>query len=364
MARAETDFTEQGHPQRGMHFLISSAALVIILWGIHYAQSVLALVLVSGFLAVLGTPAVLWLTRKRMPPAVAVLFVIAGMTVILLAVALLAGLSIKRILDSWPFYQTRLQQQVFALKTLSARMGFAINDKVLLGYVTPEALRSLSGLLIARLGAVLSGTALVLLTVSFILFEAPSFPVKLRAALGEPRAHFPDFVRFVNDISRYVVIQTAVSLTVGVLAAAWLAVLRVDFAVLFGLLAFLLNYVPNVGSVIAIIPAALLTFIQFGAGRAALAVAGYVVFTFVLGNVVQPRLMGRKLGLSTLVVFLSLVFWGSLLGLAGMVLCVPLTMVLKFGLERSESTQFIAALLDRERSGASAPAAPQRDAKD
>ncbi len=347
--------TVKGDSGRGIRLLVIAAALVIIVWGINQSQSVLALLLISLFLAVIGTPQVRWLERNRIPSAVAVLIVIAGMIAILLMVGVLAGTSMRQLSDALPLYQTRLQQEVLALKPLLASIGIAVDEKVLLEHADAEAVSSRVVGLFAGLGSVLSNTVLILLTVSFILLEASTFPIKLRAALGDPRAAFPRFARFVNDIKRYMLIQTAISLTAGVLIGIWLSILGVDLAIFFGLLTFLLNYVPNVGSVIALIPMIILTFIQFGMARTALAAAGYVVVVFFLGNVVQPRLMGQKLGLSTLVVFLSLIFWGSMLGLIGMVLCVPITMALKFALESSEETRWIAALLGREPSAESAP---------
>lgn len=334
--------------QQGIRFLFIAAAIVIIIAGIHQAQEVLALLLVSGFLAVIGTPLVHWLERKRIPFAAAVLIVIAGMVVILLMCGVLAGTSIKRLSDALPSYYSRLQLQTLALTKLLAGFGIAVNSKDILAHVNPAVVNKWVVGSFAWVSSAVSAFVLVLLTVSFILFEASSFPLKLRAALGDPRAHFPRFIKLVDDVKRYVVIQTAISLTAGVLIGVWLALFGVDFAVLFGMLTFLLNYIPNVGSVIALIPIAILTLIQFGVGRAVLVSAGYVVVVFFLGNVVQPRLMGQKLGLSTLVVFLSLLFWGSLLGLIGMVLCVPFTMALKFSLECNKDTLWIGALLGRE----------------
>ena len=125
-------------------------------------------------------------------------------------------------------------------------------------------------------------------------------------------------------------------------------ILGVDFPVLWGFLAFLLNYVPSVGSSIAAVPAVLLALVQLGIGPAVLATAGFMAVNFILDNVIETRLMGRRLGLSTLVVFLSLVFWGSLLGPIGMVLCIPLTMTLKFACENNASARWIAVLLGPE----------------
>ena len=118
---------------------------------------------------------------------------------------------------------------------------------------------------------------------------------------------------------------------------------------LWGVLAFLLNYIPNLGSIIAGTPAVLLAFIQFGLGRALVVAAGYVVINIVFGNMIEPKIMGQRLGLSTLTVFLSLVFWGWVWGPVGMILSVPLTMVVKIALESKTETRWIALLLGSER---------------
>lgn len=340
--------TEQGDAVREIRFFVIVAALVIIVRGINQAQSVLASFLVAVFLAVIGTPPVLWLERKRIPSVVAVLLVVTGMVAILAIVGVVVGASVNSFYAELPVYQTRLQEQILAFQTFWEAKGILGTDKVLLGYVNPGAVMSMTARLFAGLGSTLSNIVLILITVVFILIEASSFPVKLRAVLGNSQQAFPQFTRFVADIERYMIIKTAISLTAGILIGIWLSILGVDFPVLWGFLAFLLHYVPNVGFLIAAIPAVLLTLIQLGIGSASLAAAGYLVINFVLGNMVEPMLMGRRLGLSTLVVFLSLIFWGSLLGPVGMVLCIPLTMTLKFACENNKSTQWIALLLGPE----------------
>jgi predicted PurR-regulated permease PerM len=153
------------------------------------------------------------------------------------------------------------------------------------------------------------------------------------------------FDNFTGTINRYMVIKTWMSLGTGVLVTIWLAILRVDYPVLWGLLAFMFNYVPNIGSIIAAVPAILLAFIQLGTTTAILAALGYIAFNVIIGNVIEPRFMGRGLGLSTLVVFLSLIFWGWVLGPVGMVLSIPLTMTMKIGLSSKEETRWISTLL-------------------
>jgi predicted PurR-regulated permease PerM len=198
---------------------------------------------------------------------------------------------------------------------------------------------------LAGLSGLLTNVFMILLTVIFILLEASGFPQKLRTALGDPEESLGQFKSITESVNRYLAMKTIFSLATGVAVAIWLAILGVDFALLWGLVAFLLNYVPNIGSIIAAIPAVLLALIQLGVGPALLACLGYVVVNVVFGSILEPKFMGRGLGLSALVVFLSLVFWGWVLGPVGMVLSVPLTMIVKVALESHEDTQWIAVML-------------------
>jgi predicted PurR-regulated permease PerM len=211
---------------------------------------------------------------------------------------------------------------------------------------------NLTASLFSSLGSVLSNILLILFMVMFILLESPGFPTKLRSVLDDPQAEFPQFAGFVSDIKRYVVIKTLINLIAGILTALWLYLVGVDFPVLWGFLAFLLHYVPNVGSIVSAVPAVLLALVQGGGGMAALASAGYLVIGLVLGNIVEPRIMGSRLGLSTLAVFVSMVFWGSLLGVIGALLCVPLTLTLKLACEARDDTRWIGMLLGRDESPA------------
>jgi predicted PurR-regulated permease PerM len=141
-------------------------------------------------------------------------------------------------------------------------------------------------------------------------------------------------------------IKTTTSFITGIFISVWLAIIGVDYPILWGSLAFLLNYVPNIGSIIAAVPAIILAFIQLGLWSALFTALGYVLVNGIIGNIVEPKFMGRSLGLSTLIVFLSLVFWGWILGPVGMLLSVPLTMTVKIALESNSSTRWIAILLD------------------
>lgn len=350
---------DQSNSHRGTRLLISAAALVIIMYGINQAQSVVGLFLVSIFLALIGTPPVLWLERKRVPSFAAVMIVMAGMITLVLIIGGVLGASLSTFSDALPVYKQHLHEQLLALKAYLTGKNIEIATKVLFSYLNPGAVVSLtSGFLTAM--DLAPNILLILLTVTFILLEASSFPIKLRAVLGDPQRAFPQATTFVNDIRRYMVIKTITSLIAGTLLGLWLFILGVSYPILWGFLAFLLHFIPNLGGIVAAIPAVALAFLELGMGPAALVAAGYLVVGFTLGNVVEPRLMGRKLGLSTLVVFLSVVFWGSLLGPIGVILCIPLSMSLKFAFESNESTRSIGVLLGSEKVPESIPPAPKK----
>ena len=141
-------------------------------------------------------------------------------------------------------------------------------------------------------------------------------------------------------------IKTGTSLATGIIATVWLMILDVDYPLLWGFLTFLFNYVPTVGSIIAAVPPALLALIQFGFVSSLLSVAGYLFINISIGSILEPRILGHGLGLSTLVVFLSLLFWGWVFGPVGMVLSVPLTMTIKIALSNSESAKWISTIMD------------------
>lgn len=333
---------------RELHFLIGTAALVIILAGINLAQSVVVLFLIAFFIALLGAPSVLWLKKKGIPSAIAVFIVMIGMIIILILISAQIGSSFTNFTDDLPSLQIRIKEQISDLVILLSSKGIAVKEKIFLEYINPESIMKLTAVLLSGLSSVLSDTTLILLTVTFILLEVSNFPVKLRAVLGDPKQVFPEFTKFANDMKRYMVIKTMVSIATGVLVSFWLLILGVDYPILWGFLAFLLNYIPNIGSIIAAIPAIIMAFIQNGVGSAVLTMSGYLAINLIVGNIIEPKLMGRRLGLSTLVVFVSMIFWGSLLGIIGAILSIPLTMTLKFAFERNDRTRWIAMLLESE----------------
>jgi len=336
---------------RTTNFLLIVACLVVIIAGLKAAQDLLVPFLMAVFIAIILGPLQGWLQQKKVPTWAALLLIIGLISVLGLLTGVLLGASINDFSDNLPGYEAKIQAKTAGLAAFMGNFGLKVSQKELLRYVDPGAAMSLAGKLLTSLGALLSNTFLILLTVVFILLEASTFPVKLRRVLGSGSKMLGDVEQFIGKINRYMVIKTWTSLATGVLAALWLAILGVDYPLLWGLLAFLFNYVPNIGSIIAAVPPLLLALVQMGITPALLAGAGYIVINMVIGNVLEPKFMGRGLGLSTLVVFVSLIFWGWVLGPVGMLLSVPLTMTVKVGLANSEETAWLDSLLGNSATG-------------
>lgn len=332
--------------------LLTAAAFVIVVAGMRAAEPILVPLIVSVFLAIISTSPVFWLRQKGVPVPLAVFGVVLGVLSVGLVFILIIGTSLDDFSEAIPRYQARLTQEIDPLIHWIQELGFQLDKGMLLKSIDPGASMRLVANMLSGLGNMLTNSFLILLTVIFILFEVSSFQKKVGTAFGDPKGTFSHVNRITDAVNNYLAIKTVVSLGTGVVVAIWVWALGIDFPVIWGLLAFLLNFIPNLGSIIAAVPPMLLGYIQFGIGRMLLVGTGYVVVNLIFGNVVEPKLMGRKLGLSTLVVFLSLVFWGWVWGPVGMLLSVPMTMVVKIALESSPSTRWISILLDSE---ASAP---------
>ncbi|MCA9061932.1 MAG: AI-2E family transporter [Planctomycetaceae bacterium] len=209
----------------------------------------------------------------------------------------------------------------------------------------PGTAISLAAVLVSSIGEILSNLLLILLTVVFILLEASTFPTKLIHAFGKEHGTLQRYEHIITNVRRYIAMKTWISLLTGVLITLWLMVFQVPHASLWGLLAFLLNFIPNIGSIIAAVPALLIAWLDLGLLPCAACGAGYIVVNLLIGNFLEPRVMGRGMGLSALVVFCSMVFWGWVLGPVGMLLSVPLTMGVRVALEGFEDTRWLGTLL-------------------
>jgi len=318
------------------------AAIVVIIAGMKQAASLLVPFLLSVFIAVLSLPAMNSLQRRGLGAGLSLLVVVLGVFAAGFLLSLLIGTSIEEFRRSLPGYQQEITGQKDQLIAWLAGIGVHVPTSLGGEIFDPNAAMRLLSSVLRSFGSVLTNSFLIFITVIFILLEASSFSRKF-AKISDTRSEFIE--NFVGKLNGYMGIKAVTSTITGVLVTLWLWLLGVDHAQLWGVMAFLLNFVPNIGSIIAAVPAVLLALVQLGMGTALLAAAGYLVVNIVIGSVLEPRFMGKGLGLLTLVVFLSLVFWGWVLGPVGMLLSVPLTITVKLALDSSKDTRWLGILL-------------------
>jgi AI-2 transport protein TqsA len=339
-------------PRAGSRSLVIGAAAVVVLAGLKAAQSLAIPFLLSLFLAIICAPVVSWLTRWKIPTGVAVLIVVLVLLAVFSGFGAVVGGSVNEFATFASQYQARFDGLLESTTLWFEARDIDSESLDVLQAVQPGRLMNLLGGVLKNLAAVLSNLFLIILTMIFMLLEAASFPTKLRVAVGDGRFDVKNLGTIVTQIQRYLGIKTITSLTTGILIGVWTAAIGLEFAVVWGLLAFLLNYVPSIGSIVAAVPAVLLALVQEGGGFAILVAIGYVVVNVSIGNLAEPYLLGRTLGLSTLVVFLSLVFWGWMWGYIGMLLSVPLTMIIKILLDNTDDLKWVAVMLDTKKGAA------------
>jgi AI-2 transport protein TqsA len=326
--------------------LLAVAAVVVIVAGIRAASSIFVPFLLAGFIGLLCAPALFWLKERGLPTAIALLVVLLGLLGVGAALGSLLGTSINEFTRSLPSYQVRFGRVVEQLSTTLSGFGIDLGEATSeANPFNPKATLGLVGNLAGNLGSLLNNAFLLFLTVCFILLEASSFPHKVREAFGHSPGIDARMDEIGESIRRYLGIKTLTSLLTGFLAYAILIILGVKFAPLWALIAFLLNFVPAIGSVLAAIPAVALAVVDNSGTTAAFVALGYLAINISIGSFLEPRVMGEGMGLSPLIVLMSLIFWGWVLGPVGMVLAVPLTVILRIMLLSQPNTQWVAILL-------------------
>lgn len=329
----------------GLKIVIMLGMLVIILIGVRIAADIIVPFILALFIAVVLHPVTQLMVRMKIPRVLAITLLVGF--IILVAVLLLAtlGTSLNELARTLPQYRSSLIVPLHNLEPVIQKLGITASVDQLVKYIDPNAAMTLVTGLLTQLTNAMSSIFLLLLTVVFMLLEVPQLPAKLQQMMARPAEGMAAIQKAIDSVTHYLVLKTAISVVTGLVAWAMLAALDVRFAFIWGMLAFALNYIPNIGSVLAAIPPILQVLVFGGFYNALVVLAGYLAINLVFGNILEPRIMGRGLGLSTLVVFLSLIFWGWLLGPVGMLLSVPLTIIVKIGLEHTEGGQSIAILL-------------------
>lgn len=338
--------TPSTRSDRRLTWLLAAAGVVVVIAGLKAASELLLPFVLAAFLAIATFPMVSALERRRVPRLFAVLATVLANFAILVGIVLLLGTQVSAFAQELPAYQRRLAESTDAVQRWLLDRGLDLEPVPLTEIVNVSQVVDLVGSTLRGLAGFATKVILVMLIMIFILFEASGFRDKLSLAFGVSLD--ADRVALVlRDIQRYLAFKTVISLITGALIWGWVSLVGVDFAVLWALLAFVLNYIPNLGSILAAVPAVLVAALQQGPAAALVVALGFLLVNMTLGNIVEPSLMGRRFNLSTLVVFLSLIFWGWVWGPVGMLLSVPLTMTIKILLETSVGLRWMAVLMGK-----------------
>lgn len=330
---------------RGTKALVAMAAFVVVAAGLKLASPVIVPLLLAAVIAAATQPVVGFLRRHGVPNYAAVAITIVGVlgfiTGLGAIVAVAAGdlsklgislenglLDARRGITAW-----MVEHRLYHFGQVFARID-----------ATEISQQAMTGALMVAPN-ILSALGVVLFVVIFILLEAATFQVKLRRALHWQAERFVDVHHTIGEVQKYLLVKTALSALTGVLCGTWCWIMGVENAVLWGLLAFLLNFIPVFGSVVATLLPTLFALMTLGAWPALAVLAGFLVVNNSIGNLVEPRVLGRAVGLSPLVVVVSIVLWGWILGPVGALLSVPLTMIVKIVLANTEDLRWVAVLL-------------------
>ncbi len=318
------------------------AAIVIILAGLKIAAVIVVPFLLALFIAVILSPAFLRLCDLHIPKAIALLIVILFLIGTAALLLMLIGSSIHEFTQNVPMYKTKLHQDFAAMTEMLKSYGISLPKEEVMAFFATDSIVEYIAKTLRSLGGLMTNSMMIVLTVAFMLLEVSQFSKKI-ASIDSPRLNA--FVEVSDTVKHFILLKSITSLATGAIIAFGLHMLHIDYAVLWGVLAFLLNFIPNIGSVIAAVPAVLMALIQYDINVAMLSATLYLFVNITIGSILEPRIMGRGLGISPLVVFLSLIFWGWLLGPVGMLLSVPLTIMVKILLDATKETRWIAILL-------------------
>ena len=313
--------------------LFMIAAIAIVLGAMRVASGVLVPGLLALFIAIVCTEPMYWLVEKGLPRWLSILVVVLLLLAVSSLMPLVVSGSILQFNQQLPVYQVRLDDLM--LQSSDWLQQFGYTSESLRTIFDLSALLAYVQVILGALGGILSSYLLIMLLVIFILVDLPR-----SLADGDTTAG-----QIIRTVQHYFAIKTFTSLLTGAIIAAWCMLMDVQYPFLWGFIAFLFNFIPTIGSVLAAVPAVLLTLMFNGLFSAIVVMIGYLVINFTISNGLEPRIMGQQLGIRFVWIFVSLVVWGWILGPVGMLLAVPLTMTFRIMFDNHQDTQWISRIL-------------------
>lgn len=336
------------NPSRGTQVLLVLASLTIVIAGLKAASAIVIPILMAIFLAIIVSAPLNWLLKKDFPLWAAMTLILIFLTTAFFSIGSLIGASTDQLIEALPRYELQMRALIDNATTWISGSGITLPPGGVEDLINPAAAANFVGILVGGFGGLLANSMLIVFTVLFLMVESTTVTGKLRSILNNPDRTLNDLSAFMKAVKHYLVIKAIMSLITGIAISIYLLILDVDFAILWGAIAFFMNFVPYIGSIIAAVPAIVLSLIDAGPATALAVGMGFLIANLVVGNLLEPRYMGKGLGLSTLVVFISLLFWGWVFGPVGMFLSTPLTMLVKIALENDPRSRWISILLSAQ----------------
>ena len=321
------------------------ASFVVIIAGVKMASQVVVILFLAIFISSIFSTLLNVLQKKHIPRLFSYFIILLIVVSIGLMLAYVINISLNDFLTNLPTYEEKLKNTVLDLLHLAQDTGIQIDKAKIMGALNFNSFFGFTTNIIGSIGTFLSKFLLVVIGVAFILAESKSFQTKLRVIFRNNAKKLEHFNLFSFNIQKYFVVKSFTSFLTGFIITIVLSLLGVDYPILWGVIAMLFNFIPVVGSIIASIPAILLTFMNLDLNTTIWVVVLYVIINVSISNILEPKLMGKELGLSPLVIFFSLIFWGYILGLVGMFLAVPITMTLKIAFDSNTSTHWLGILM-------------------
>ncbi len=321
------------------------ASFVVIIAGIKMSSQVVVILFLAIFISSIFSTLLKVLQKKHIPKLFSYFIILLIVVSIGVMLAYVINISLNDFLTNLPTYEEKFKNTILNLLHFAQDSGVQIDKDKIMGALNFNSFFGFTTNIIGSIGTFLSKFLLVVIGVAFILAESKSFQTKLRVIFRNNANKLEHFNLFSFNIQKYFVVKSFTSFLTGFIITIVLTLFGVDYPILWGVIAMLFNFVPVVGSIIASIPAILLTFMNLDINITIWVIILYVVINISISNILEPKLMGKELGLSPLVIFFSLIFWGYILGIVGMFLAVPITMTLKIAFDSNTSTHWLGILM-------------------
>lgn len=326
-------------------FALNFAAFIIIIAGFMYAQTIVTQIILALFISIICAQPIMWLQKKKLPLSLSIIIVLIMIGGVFIGFGSLISSSFSSFSENAPLYEENLTKMGSSVINFLNEKGLSISETQVTNIFEPAKVMSITAGFLSQLGGIMGNTFTIFFLTLFLLLELNGISIKAKVLLLDSKSSFSYLGSIISSIRNYLSIKTLTSLITGICIWIALAIIGVDYAIIWALIAFLLNYIPNIGSIIAAVPAVLFALVQLGFSGVIWTVSVFVAVNMIVGNLIEPKMMGKGMGLSTYVVFVSLIFWGFVLGIVGMFLSVPLTISIKIILEQKESTKWMAILL-------------------